>query len=101
MSSPNIDSFLFDEENEDKIASHGLSVRDVMQILDHIHIVQPNKRGRRGLYLIIGRNKAGRCISVPIEKTRIKTTWRPITAWLSNKGDETMLQKKEQYEKGL
>lgn len=37
MSSPLIDGFLIDDDNEEKIAVHGLSVRQVLQVLDNIH----------------------------------------------------------------
>jgi hypothetical protein len=71
MSSPSIDTFSFDDENEDEIATHGLSTRQVIQVLDNVHIILPNRKGRRGLCLIIGRDNGGTCISVPIEREQI------------------------------
>ena len=95
MSSPRIESFLFDDENEEKIATHGLSVYRVIQVLDNIHVVIPNRRRRRGLYLVIGRDNGGSCISIPVQSTHISTLWRPITAWTCKKGEETLLEKNE------
>ena len=80
MSSPKIDSFLFDDENEEEIAAHGLSSYRVVQVLDNIHIVLPNRKRRRGSYLIIGRDNGGSCISIPVERTYKANLWRPITA---------------------
>jgi hypothetical protein len=95
MSSPRIDTFLFDDENEDEIIAHRLSVYRVLQVLDNIHVTLPNRKGRRGLYLIIGRDNGGTCISVPIERTNRVGIWRPITAWPCKKGEETILRKNE------
>jgi uncharacterized DUF497 family protein len=81
MSSPRIESFLFDEENEDKIAAHGLSVRQVLQVLGNRHLVVRNRKERRGLYLILGQDDGGACIAIPVESTYEATVWRPITAW--------------------
>lgn len=95
MSSPHIESFLFDDENEEKIMSHGLSAYRVMQVLGNIHVVFPNRKGRRGMYLIIGRDNGGFCISIPVERTYNPLLWRPVTAWPSKAGEETILKKKE------
>jgi len=95
MSSPIIETFLFDEENENKIVTHRLSIYQVIQILDNVHIILPNKKVRRGLYLVIGRDNGGACISVPIEKTNVAGIWRPITAWPCKKGEDTVLKKNE------
>ena len=81
MSSPEIADFLIDEDNEEKLVGHGLSVRQVLQILDNEYVLVPNRRERRGLYLVVGRDNGGACIAVPIEPTHIVDLWRPITAW--------------------
>jgi hypothetical protein len=80
-----IADFLFDDENEEKMASHGLTPRRVLQVLDSVHIVVPNRRGRRAQFLIVGRDSNGTCISVPIEPTHDRRVWRPVTAWLSKR----------------
>ena len=100
MSRPRVETFLFDEENEEKILSHGLSIDQVVQVLTHLKVILPNRKRRRGLFLLIGRDNGGNCISLPIEKTYVNGVWRPITAWLSKKGEETILRKNErQYGK--
>jgi len=95
MSSPRIDDFLFDEENEEEITSHGLSIIRVLQILENVSITMPNRKQRRGQYLIVGRDNGGTCISAPIEPTFKKGLWRPITAWPSKKSEEAILKKRE------
>ncbi len=81
MSSPEIADFLVDENNEEKFAGHGLSVRQVLQILDNEYGLVPNRRGCRGLYLLVGRENGRTCIAAPIEPTNILDLWRQITAW--------------------
>jgi len=93
MSSPNIETFLFDEENEEEIYAHGLSNDRVLQLLENKHVIMPNRKRRRGLFLIIGRDNGGTCISTPIEPTNKSGIWRPITAWPSKKGEITLLNK--------
>ncbi len=81
MSSPEIADFLIDADNEEKFAAHGVSVLQVLQVLENTSMVTPNRRGRRGLYLVIGRDNGGTCVAIPIESTHVVDLWRPITAW--------------------
>jgi hypothetical protein len=95
MSMPDVADFLFDDENEDKMAAHGLTPRRVLQVLDNVHIVVPNRRGRRAPSLIVGRDSGGACISVPIERTRDPLIWRPVTAWPSKDSERQQLERRE------
>jgi uncharacterized DUF497 family protein len=95
MSSPVIDEFLIDDLNETKISSHGLSVRQVIQVLENKHIVIPNRKHRRGLYLVIGIDNGGNCIAVPVERTYYPRLWRPITAWFCKDSERSLLERKE------
>lgn len=47
MSMPDVASFLFDDDNEEEMAVHGLTPRRVIQVLENKHIVVPNRRERR------------------------------------------------------
>lgn len=99
MSSPRIENFLIDDENEEKFAAHRVSARQVVQILDNVHIVLRNKRGYRGVYLVIGKDNGGACIAVPVEPTHDPILWRPITAWPCKPGERTLLEERgRQYE---
>ena len=69
MSSLRIEAFLFDDENEEQIGSYGLSASQIVRVLYNMHVVLPNRKKRRGLYLIIGRDNGGACISIPVEST--------------------------------
>ena len=91
MSTPEIQAFLFDDDNESKFFSHGLTPRRVQQILSNQHLVVPNRSGRAGEYLIIGVDDGGANITVPIQPTHDRTVWRPVTAWPSKRGERTRL----------
>ncbi len=95
MSSIRIDGFLIDDENEAEFAAHSIQPSQVVQILEHTYAVLRNRKKRRGIYLIIGRDNGGLCISVPVERTVYDSVWRPITAWPSKRGEETILEKNE------
>ena len=74
-------SFLFDEANELEIARHQVSPERTDEVLDGPHVIVPNRRNRRGLIMVIGRDHGGACIAIPAEPTHDPTLWRPITAW--------------------
>jgi uncharacterized DUF497 family protein len=95
MSRPLVEGFLFDEINEIKISLHGLSVRQVIHVLENRHVMIPNRKHRRGLYLIIGKDNGGNCIAIPVERTNDLRVWRPITAWFCKDSEQTLLEKKE------
>lgn len=78
---PQIVGFDYDDENEEKFGRHGITARQVDQLLDEEYVVVRNRKDRRGLYLVIGKDHGGKCIAVPIEATRDPRRWRPITAW--------------------
>jgi uncharacterized DUF497 family protein len=91
---PTVVGFLFDDHNEEKCAAHGLHPRQLEQVLDGEITLVPNRRGRRGVYLLIGRDHGGTCIAVPIEPTRESGIWRPITAWPCKDHERTLLDHK-------
>ena len=95
MSMPDVADFLFDDENEDKMAVHRLTPRRLLQVLENTHIVVPNRQGRRAPFLIVGRDSGGACVSIPIEPTRDPLVWRPVTAWPSKDSERQRLEHKE------
>jgi uncharacterized DUF497 family protein len=95
LSTPTIAEFLFDDVNEEKIARHGLSIRRVRQVLDNVHVIAPNRRARRGMYLVIGRDHGGAAITVPVEPTHDPKLWRPITAWPSKAHEAAKLPRRD------
>jgi hypothetical protein len=78
-----VDAFSFDDDNLDELTAHGLTPRQVAQVLDDEFFVTRNKRRRRASHLVIGYDYGGRCLTIPIEPTPDPTTWRPVTGWRS------------------
>jgi hypothetical protein len=78
---PDVRDFLIDDDNDEKFAAHGLSARRVLDVLEDEHVIVRNRKRRRAMYLLIGRDRGGACIAVPIEPTHEPTLWRPVTAW--------------------
>ena len=76
-----IEGLLVDDDNAEKFAMHGLNPRQVLQILANRYVIMRNRKRRRAQYLLIGRDDGGICIAIPIEATRDKLIWRPVTAW--------------------
>ena len=83
MAGPVVRAFAFDDENVDKLAGHGLTPRQVEQLLEYSFFVTANKQGHRASHLVIGYDYGGRCLTIPIEPTAEPTTWRPVTGWPS------------------
>jgi hypothetical protein len=86
-----VDAFLFDDDNEEKFAVHGISGRQVFQVLDNPYVVVPNRQNRRALMLLIGQDNGGVCIAIPIEPTEEPGVWRPITAWPCKRNEQHLL----------
>jgi uncharacterized DUF497 family protein len=80
-SSPYIEDFAFDEENEEEMAKHGISPEQLLQVLDGPYRVRKNRHQRRASHLILGRDRQSQCIAIPVEPTHVREIWRPVTAW--------------------
>ena len=88
----NINDLLFDDENEEKLARRGIGVEDVLDMLGQPHVVIRNKKRRRGLYKMIGKDRGGRVLTVILEATAIKNAWRPVTGWPSTVPERQLLE---------
>jgi len=85
---PRIDGFYWDEHNTEKIWAHGFRPTDVESILLARHAIRRNRKGRRGMYLVVGFDRAGRYITVVVEPFPGRShIWRPITAWPSKRSE--------------
>jgi uncharacterized DUF497 family protein len=71
----------WDEVGEEHVAKHGLTVREVNQIIANPHVVVRNRKGRRADYLMIGSTHGGEIVTAALEKTRGAGTWRVATAY--------------------
>ena len=92
---PHNNAFLVDDDNSAKFAEHGLSERQIFQVLDNAPLAAPNRQARRGSYLVLGRDNGGQCIAIPIEATHEFDVWRPVTAWPCKANEEARLRLEE------
>lgn len=81
MASIRIREFIISERAADKFWAHGITRRQVEEVLENRFIVTINRKDRAAAYLAIGRDNNGRCITIPVVPTEEQTVWRPITAW--------------------
>ncbi len=91
MSIPRIHDLAFDDENEEKLAKRGIFPEDVLDVLGRRHLVLRNKRRGRGAYKIVGRDRSGRILTIILERTSARATWRPVTGWPSTSGEARQL----------
>lgn len=80
-SSRAVADFVFDDENEAEMDEHGISPKQLIQVLEAPHRVKKNRKGRRATHMVIGRDFQDQCIAIPIEPTPTRHVWRPVTAW--------------------
>ena len=83
----------WNDEAEAHIAEHGVTPREVNQMVENPHIIVRNRKRRRAPVLLIGRTHGGRVLSVPLAKTRDPGIWRPITAFPATEAQTTLLDK--------
>jgi len=74
---------VFDAVNEAKIADHGATVIDVLDVLDIEPRFFVNRRARRASHVMVGPTRSGRVLVVPIEDWG-RGVWRPVTAFEAN-----------------
>src|SRR3954453_4523391 len=84
-----VEGFVIDEQNADKFAAHGLTDRQVVQVLQDEFFVERNKSGERGSHLAIGYDFGGTAITIPSELTIERGLWRPVTAWPSRRAERS------------
>jgi len=88
-----IRTLVWDEHNEEHIARHGVTPREVSQMVENPHIVVRNRSDRQGQHLMIGRTHGGRALTVALTKTRSTETWRPVTAYPATDAQSRLLEK--------
>lgn len=81
MSTPRIEGFYFDDENERKLWVHGLTPERVLEVLDAPIAIKHNRKDRSAPYLVIGSDYQGQCLAIPVMPTHDPRIWRPVTAW--------------------
>ena len=92
LSRQTVASFVFDDANEAKFAAHGVSARQVDDVLDEQYIIVANRAKRSATHLIIGRDGNGTCLAIPVLQTNEPGVWRPLTAWRCKDSEKARLE---------
>lgn len=79
----------FDDDNLTELDRHNIAVEDVLAVLDRDPRFFKNRRGRAAAKLMIGPDRSGRILAVPIMETPVQGRWRPITAWPAGDSEQT------------
>ena len=77
-----IEEFEWDDANEAKVATHGLTAREVNGVLD-AYVELRNKRNRAGSHKLVGRGRSGALVTVVIVQKEDGVA-RPVNAWTSD-----------------
>ena len=83
----------FDDGNEAEAARHGVTIVELLQLLDNRIRVFKNRKDRSATHLMIGRTHGGRTITAPIVETAVQGRWRPVTAWESSDAEKARYEK--------
>jgi uncharacterized DUF497 family protein len=86
-----IRELVWDEANELHLAQHGVTTREVEQLLSNPHVVARNRTHRRAQHLLIGRTDGGRVLTVALAKTHETGTWRPVTGFTATEAQQEVL----------
>ena len=86
-----VEEFAYDDENIEKFWRHGLKVMQIDQVLDSGFRTKRNRNERRASHIVVGRDRSGRCIAIPIEPTSDPVVWRPVTAWPCKPAEQSWL----------
>ncbi len=79
----------FDERNTEEIARHGVTAREVEQVLYGEPKFFRNKKRHAAPTIMVGLTRGGRLLTVPIAPTAIEGIWRPATAFDSSAYEAT------------
>lgn len=81
MASHLVADLITDEHNVAEMARHGVTHREVGQLIWNRSVISESPRGEAGSVLLIGETNGGRLLTVPLAPTDDPTTWRPATAY--------------------
>ncbi len=79
-----VTELVFDALNERKLADHGITIMDVLEVMDNQPRFFANRRSRRASHVMVGPTSSGRVLVVPIEDWG-RGIWRPVTAFDANR----------------
>ena len=79
--------------NESEMHRHGVSVREVLQVVEGEFELLQNANVHTATHLIVGKTLGGRWLTIPIAPTSQPGVWRPATAFPARKADRAKLKR--------
>jgi len=77
----------WDKDNEDELAKHGISPREVQEVWEEGPEWVRNKHSGSGDHKMIGLTKGGRALSIVVKYYADRKLNRPITGWDATVGE--------------
>lgn len=83
------EGFEWDDANERELGQphHPIQPWEVEDVFWNQPVWAPNKRGRSGDYIMVGRTDGGRRLTIVVQVKTITRQLRPITGWDSTPAD--------------
>jgi uncharacterized DUF497 family protein len=91
MANITVFEFRISERAESKFWQHGITRRQLNELLDNRLVAITNRKRRAARHIVIGRDNNGHRIVVPVMPTENPIIWRPVTAWYCEPSEATKL----------
>lgn len=84
-----VDELIIEKDRSEHISRHGVTIKEVQEIVSGNYVFI---KGRGDRWLLIGKTKKRRCITVVIGERRQKNTYGLVTARPSSKEERSFYQ---------
>ena len=81
----NIREIIRSDANEEKLASHGISWAEVVEMVDSDRWIPTSHPDYPKQVRIIGRTRSGRWLTIVLDPGEEQDLWRPVTGWVSDR----------------
>jgi hypothetical protein len=81
----NIREIIRSATNEEKLAAHGISWAEIVEMVDSDSWVPTSHPDYPEQVRIVGRTRTGRWLTIVLDPSEEPDTWRPVTGWVSDR----------------
>lgn len=85
---------LIDDINMEKMHAHGVSVRRAFEALEEAPVLLPDRAEGGASFLLVGPDRSGEFVTLPIDTTHEYGLWRPRTAYPSKESEVARYRKR-------
>lgn len=83
------EDWFYDEEDEEELAAHGISIPEAHEVWENGAVLAPNKKHRAGDFYMFGFTNGGRRLTIVIRWLSELLAIEPITGWDATQGEQT------------